>query len=228
MIAMGSAQAAWIMRPCAAALIVSAALLGAASALAADPPIEAEPGRATFITKEQIDKVSEAEPIGDKTLEVIDIGHENFAVGIVHRGKTVNGRSEARQEGFVLPPPTPCGKQMEQAPEGGYAGGITHTSQTEGYYITSGGGTMFTDGYIVNGNEYDLAELNGPTCLGKAYGVTVKTVKVGDVVVVPAGVVHGWIDVPDHVTYISFRPSPGILEAGWKHPQLRDEAAGGD
>jgi len=43
---------------------------------------------------------------------------------------------------------------------------------------------------------------------------------------VPAGVVHGWIDVPDHVTYISFRPSPGILEAGWKHPQLREEAEG--
>jgi hypothetical protein len=212
------------MRKWIAILIASTVSAAAAPALA-DHHLEQEvPPRATFITKEQIDRVTEAEPIGDKTLEVIDIGHENFAVGIVHRSKTVNGVSEARPEGFVLPPPTPCGKRMEQAPEGGYAGGITHVAQTEGYYITSGGGTMFTDGYIVNGNEYDLAELNGPTCLGKAYDVTVKTVKVGDVIVVPAGVVHGWIDVPDHVTYISFRPSPGILKAGWKHPRLGEEA----
>ncbi len=211
----------------AAGFIAAAAALATSAPALADHHLEQEaPARATYITKEQIDRVTEAEPIGDKTLEVIDIGHENFAVGIVHRGKTVNGRSEAVQEGFVLPTPTPCGKRMEEAPEGGYAGGITHVAQTEGYYITSGSGTMFTDGYIVNGNEYDLAELNGPTCLGKAYEVTVKTVKVGDVIVVPAGVVHGWIDVPDHVTYISFRPSPGILEAGWKHPSLGEDTQG--
>jgi hypothetical protein len=36
----------------------------------------------------------------------------------------------------------PCGRQMARAP-GGSAGGITHGSQTEGYLIVSGGGTMF-------------------------------------------------------------------------------------
>jgi hypothetical protein len=42
-----------------------------------------------------------------------------------------------------------------------------------------------------------------------------------DVIIVPAGVVHGWFDIPEHVDYLSFRPSPGILTAGWVHPVLR-------
>src|SRR5882724_10995225 len=47
---------------------------------------------------------------------------------------------------MAAPAPTPCGRQMATAPAGGTAGGITHDSQTEGYYIVSGDGTMFTDG----------------------------------------------------------------------------------
>jgi len=57
---------------------------------------------------------------------------------------------------MAAPAPTPCGRQMATAPAGGTAGGITHDSQTEGYYIVSGGGTMFTDGYIVNGRSIVL------------------------------------------------------------------------
>jgi len=218
------------MRKWVSAMLAAGLLAGATSARAQDETAQAAQDsaatgaerNATYITAEQIAKVSEAEPIGDRTLKVIDLGYENFAVGIVDRGRTANGRAEQMAQGLELPPPTPCGEQMDDMPEGGHAGGITHSAQTEGYYIISGGGTLFTDGYIVNGQEYDLAELNGPTCLGTAHDVTVKTVKVGDVVVVPAGVVHGWIDVPDHVRYISFRPSPGILEAGWTHPAMQD------
>ena len=47
------------------------------------------------------------------------------------------------------------------------------------------------------------------------------SVKPGDIIIVPAGVVHGWLDIPDHVDYLSFRPSPGILADGWVHPVLR-------
>jgi len=110
---------------------------------------------------------------------------------------------------------------MTTAPAGGNAGGITHDSQTEGYYIVSGGGTMFTDGYIVNGRHNLSPDLNGPTCGGAAYEVTKKVVKPGDIIIVPAGTVHGWSDIPEHVDYLSFRPSPGILTAGWVHPVLK-------
>jgi len=110
---------------------------------------------------------------------------------------------------------------MATALAGGTAGGITHDSQTEGYYIVSGGGTMFTDGYIVNGRHNLSPDLNGPTCGGMAYDVVKKVVKPGDIIIVPAGVVHGWLDIGEHVDYLSFRPSPGILTAGWVHPVLR-------
>lgn len=196
---------------------------GAVAAAAQEKPAASKPDKATYITAEEIDKVAKAVPNGDRNVKVVDIGHENFAFGMVHRGKTVNGVQTERRTGSSLPPaaPEPCGRKLDQAPAGGRAGGITHDSQAEGYYITSGGGTMFTDGYIVNGRHLDLADLNGPTCLGTAYDVTFREVKVGDVIIIPAGVVHGWLDIPDHVDYISFRPSPGVLEAGWEHPALK-------
>lgn len=54
-----------------------------------------------------------------------------------------------------------------------------------------------------------------------ASGVKKQVVKPGDIIIIPAGVVHGWTDIPDHVEYLSFRPSVGILTAGWEHQVLR-------
>ncbi|MBT2187447.1 hypothetical protein [Sphingobium nicotianae] len=180
----------------------------------------APPDKATWITKEEIETVARAIPDGDRNIKVANIGHENFAVGIVHRGKTVNG-SEGRPA-LKLPPGQLCGRKVDAPPAtGGTPAGITHDNQTEGYYIVSGGGTMFTDGYIANGTKIDMTDLNGPTCFGTAYGVTRKIVKEGDIIIIPAGVVHGWLDIPDHVDYLSFRPSTGILTPGWINPALK-------
>src|SRR5215831_11375854 len=122
-----------------------------------------KPTTATYITKEEVDLVNSQGQGIDRNIRTVDIGHENFSVGIIHRGKTVNGvavpaagatagaAAAGRGAAAAAPAPTPCGRQMATAPAGGTAGGITHDSQTEGYYIVSGGGTMFTDGYIVNG-----------------------------------------------------------------------------
>ena len=190
-----------------------------------------KPTTATYITKEDIDLVNQKGQGTDRNVSVVDIGHENFSIGIIHRTKTVNGamlpvagaaRGAAPAAGRAgAPAPTPCGRQMATAPAGGSAGGITHDSQTEGYYIVSGAGTMFTDGYIVNGRHNLSPDLNGPTCGGVAYEVVKKDVKPGDIIIVPAGVVHGWLDIPEHVDYLSFRPSPGILTTGWIHPVLK-------
>ncbi|MBC2777988.1 NHL repeat-containing protein [Parasphingopyxis marina] len=184
-------------------------------------------GAATFVTEAEIARTLEAMPFGDRNIRVVDIGHENFAIGFVHRGRTVNGVAENRPA-YEGPPPGSCGLAEDILPQGGRRAGIVHYAQTEGYYVTSGGGTMFTGGYLVNGREYPQVHLNGPTCIGTAYDVTVRSVEAGDVVVVPAGVVHGWIDVPDHVDYISFRPSPGILEAGWVHPAIGEPMTTGE
>ncbi|HWW86660.1 MAG TPA: cupin domain-containing protein [Vicinamibacterales bacterium] len=183
--------------------------------------------KATYITKEEVDIVNSQGQGTDRNIKTVDIGHENYSVGIIHRGPThggvmvANANAAAGRGGASATPAEPCGRQMATAPAGGTPGGITHDSQTEGYYIVSGGGTMFTDGYIVNGRHSPSPDLNGPTCGGMAYGQANKVVKPGDIIIIPAGVVHGWLEIGDHVDYLSFRPSPGILTTGWVHPTLK-------
>jgi hypothetical protein len=181
------------------------------------------PATATYIMKTDIDKVGATEQsksTRDENVKVVGLGYENFAVGIVHRASTRTPAPPA-PAGGAAGQAQPCGRTMAALPPGGTPGGITHDFQTEGYIITSGGGTMFTDGYIVNGRHNLSPDLNGPTCGGMAYETVKKVVKAGDIIIVPAGVVHGWLDIPEHVDYLSFRPSPGILTAGWVHPVLK-------
>src|SRR5262249_8482544 len=150
------------------------------------------PTTATYIMKEDIDKVSATEQsqrTRDENVKVIDLGYENFAVGVVHRGST-RTPAPAPPGGGAAVQAQPGGRTMATLPPGGTPGGITHDFQTEGYLIISGGGTMFTDGYIVNGRHNPQASPggpNGPTCGGMAYDVKQVTVKVGDVVIVPPG-----------------------------------------
>ena len=44
-------------------------------------------------------------------------------------------------------------------------------------------------------------ELNGPSCSGRIGGsdVVKRMVKAGDIVIIPAGVPHGWAQIDDHV-----------------------------
>ena len=86
---------------------------------------------------------------------------------------------------------------------------------------------MVTGGRIVNGRKSapDAAvttTLNGPSCSGSIMGpdVVTREVKVGDIIIIPAGVPHGWTTIPDHVDYLSFRPSQRALTAGYVHPSI--------
>jgi hypothetical protein len=110
----------------------------------------------------------------------------------------------------------------------GTASGISHDSQTEGYYIISGGGTMVTGGHIVNGRKSApdsqvTKVLNGPSCSGRIEGADVvkRVVKTGDIIIIPAGVPHGWIDITDHVDYLSVRPDPDRVLAPYVNPALK-------
>jgi hypothetical protein len=207
------------------------------------------PKAATYITDEEVKKVNSL-PGVDRTIRVVDIGNENFAVGIIHRvaagarGTTAGGGAGAAggagrgagggaaagggagrgaaQQG------DPCGEQATAPPSGGAPGMIAHDSQTEGYLIVSGGGTLITGGHIVNGRKSGpdsevTKVLNGPSCSGTAVGgdIVRKVVKTGDIIIIPAGVPHGWTDITDHVDYLSFRPSARVLEAGYVHPSIK-------
>lgn len=183
---------------------------------------------ATYITAEEVQIVSQ-QPGTDRTISVVDVGSEHFAVGTIHRGKTgaPDAGGAAGGSGSAQPE-APCGEQAATAPAAETPRGLYHDSQTEGYLITSGGGTMVTGGHIVNGRKSGpdsevTKTLNGPSCSGFIAGSDVvrKVVKVGDIVIIPAGVPHGWSDIPDHVDYLSFRPSDHVLEAGYVHPSIK-------
>ena len=200
---------------------------------------------ATYITDEEIKAVN-ALPGVDRTIKVVDIGNENYAIGVIHRGATgargagaggAAGAGAARgaaagggagrgaggaQQG------DPCGEQSTSPSSGGTPGMIAHDQQTEGYLIISGGGTLVTGGKIVNGRksapDAEVTKvLNGPSCSGTAVGADVvkKVVKTGDIIIIPAGVPHGWTDITDHVDYLSFRPSARVLEAGYVNPAIK-------
>ena len=92
----------------------------------------------------------------------------------------------------------------------------------------SGGGTLVTGGKIVNGRKSAADSevtrvLNGPSCSGTIGGADVvkKKVKTGDIIIIPAGVPHGWTDITDHVDYLSLRPSGQVLQAGYVHPAIK-------
>ena len=182
--------------------------------------------KSTVITKEDINKINQSEqslPTKDENAMVVDIGGENFALGIIHRGSTHTPPPARPAAAAGAAAPEPCGTQMANVPADAIRGGLTHDHQTEGYYIISGGGTMMLDGYIANGRHSMMPEPggpNGPSCGGMAVGSRKVDVKVGDVIIVPAGVVHGWADIPDHADYLSFRPSQHVMQAGWFNPTI--------
>jgi hypothetical protein len=207
-------------------------VLGVAFALGPAVAFAQSPKAATYITDEEVKKVN-SQPGIDHTIRVVDIGNEHLAVGIIHRGPTGGGpaRGGAARGAQAAPsaaPIEPCAEQAGAPPANGTPGGITHDSQTESYVIVSGGGTLVTGGHIVNGRksaaDSDVTKvLNGPSCSGTIAGADVvkRVVKTGDVIIIPAGVPHGWTDITDHVDYLSIRPSAHVLEAGYVNPAIK-------
>src|SRR5262245_41879258 len=122
-----------VVRAVALAVVLSPALLFTQGE-------KTKPTTATYITKEEVNIVNSQGQAMDRNIKTVDIGPANFAVGNVHRGKTVNGvavpaagaatnAAAAGRGAAAAPAPTPCGRQMATAPAGGTAGGITHDSQ---------------------------------------------------------------------------------------------------
>ena len=159
---------------------------------------EAAPTSATDISRAQIQTVLESmgESI-DRQLKVVDIGGENVGVGILHR----DGDNDT---------------------DGAHRG-IIHAQVTEVYIILSGGGTLLTGGEIIDPTEPSEGSiLIGPTFSGRSRNGQIREISEGDVVVIPAGVLHAWTLIPDEVTYLSIRVDPHLaLPAGYVNPEIR-------
>jgi len=210
-------------------VLLAASALIPVAALSAQPR-PGNPTTATVITKAEIDKISATEQsqrTRDENARVVDIGDGwSMELGIIHRASTRTPPPAPATPAANAQPvaaPAPCGERMATPPADAIPGAITHDSQTEGYYIVSGAGTAFIDGHVVNGRKSTAnpdGGPNGPGCGGLAVGSRKVELKVGDVLIVPPGVIHGWADIPDHVDYLSFRPSHGVMKNGWVNPTI--------
>lgn len=196
---------------------MKARILGAVAALLIPAAALAQTSRpATYITAEQVKQVN-ALPGVDRQIVNVDVGNTNLAVGVVHRGRTgappAAAAPGATSAATTAPPPEPCGEKGTVPP--GSPTGLWHQGQTETYLIISGSGTLVTGGKVMNGRrsapESQVTKvLNGPSCSGSIVGddVVKRVVNVGDIIIIPAGTPHGWVDIPDHVDYLTVRPDP--------------------
>ena len=161
--------------------------------------------------------------IPDNTLRVIDMGTYQLGVAVVARGK-FPAPAPATPAAAAPAATTPaCGTQRAGATG---PGGIYHDDTSETYVVISGSGTLITGGTIVNGrksaadNEVTTI-LNGPSCNGTMVGFSSRVINVGDIIVIPEGVPHGFSAIPDHITYLSVRPDlKKVLKKGYVNPAL--------
>ena len=210
------------------------AILGAVIAMLPAAALAQNPKGATYITAEEVALVNKS-PGVDRQIVNVDIGKSNLAVGVIHRGRSGAPPAPAAAgaaggaAAVSAPAPEPCGEKAATPPAAGSASGIAHDGQTETYIIISGSGTLVTGGKIVNGRrsapESQVTRvLNGPSCSGVIAGddVVRKVVKVGDIIIIPAGVPHGWTEIGDHVDYLSVRPDPDrVIPQLYTNPLLK-------
>jgi len=164
--------------------------------------------------------------IPDNTLRVIDMDKYQLGVAVVNRGamgSAAPANANAAASGNAAPA-TACG---EQRPGATGPNGIFHDDTAESYVVISGAGTLITGGTIVNGKRSGPTDevttvLNGPSCGGTMVGYTSRQIKVGDVIIIPEGVPHGFSAIPDHITYLSIRPDlKKVLKHGYVNPALK-------
>jgi mannose-6-phosphate isomerase-like protein (cupin superfamily) len=164
--------------------------------------------------------------IPDNTLRVIDMDKYQLGVAVVNRGamgSAAPANANTAASGNAAPA-TACG---EKRPGATGPNGIFHDDTAESYVVISGSGTLITGGTIVNGKRSGPTDevttvLNGPSCGGMMVGYTSRQIKVGDVIIIPEGVPHGFSAIPDHITYLSIRPDlKKVLKHGYVNPALK-------
>jgi mannose-6-phosphate isomerase-like protein (cupin superfamily) len=189
------------------------------------------PKDAVYITDEDVKAVLKLaadtkRTIPDNTIRVIDMGNYQLGVAVVHRG-AMGGGNAAASAGAAAAAPNPqpaCGEQRAGAKG---PNGLYHDDTAETYLVISGSATLITGGTVVNGRRSPadsevVTILNGPSCGGTMVGYTSRQIKVGDIIVIPERVPHGFSAIPDHVTYLSVRPDlKKVLQKGYVNPALK-------
>src|SRR5438128_4832256 len=108
-----------------ATLLVASVLTPVASVAFAQTA-KTKPTTATYITKEEVNLLGKSEQgraTVDQNTKVVDIGYENFTVGLIHRGSTRNASpAPAGANAAAQGSAEPCGRSMATPPPGGTPG----------------------------------------------------------------------------------------------------------
>ena len=160
------------------------------------------PTNATHVPNAEIIAVYESLNGGvDRQVRIVDVGGDtNIGVGILQRRETNVEGEDVRA--------------------------ILHHQVTEVYYVLSGSGVMVSGGSATGDEEFPadsfvVTELLGPSGRRTIRNGQTRVISAGDVVVIPAGVPHGFRHIDDQITYLSFRIDPDqVLPAGYANPVL--------
>jgi mannose-6-phosphate isomerase-like protein (cupin superfamily) len=155
---------------------------------------------ATVIARDEIQTVANSGGAGDREIRILDMGQYNLGVAVLRRTATRPGAPVTA---------------------------INHTQLTEVYYVVSGSATLVTGGDVENVRPLPANNELVTTVVGPGNTATFtrpaqsRTLNPGDVVVIPAGLYHGFSEVPDHLDYVAVRPDvEKVLPAGYVNPAI--------
>ena len=205
-------------------------------------PRPGNPTTSTVITKAEIDKIAATMKdvtTRDENARVVDIGDGwSMELGIIHRAKqrvmTVGEARAAAAAGRGMPrPPAVATPPRNKGPRVENRWPLRRTTRCRAPSRTTSRPKAITSSLAAARRSLTArwstagrapttptADRTVRAAGGVAVGARKVELKVGDVLIVPPGVIHGWFDIPDHVDYLSFRPSHGIMKNGWVNPTI--------
>ena len=165
------------------ALLILLVGVGIGHTLAAAPVPAAS---AIVISSAALDEVIAAAPRGrvsDQQIRMIDAGGHNVGLGVVHRPASAPG------------------------------GAIQHHQQTEIYRVMEGAGVLVTGEALADARPLDpdgmvVQQLTGPSSMGTIEGGESHRIATGDMIIIPAGVAHGFSSLESDITYVVVRVDP--------------------
>jgi mannose-6-phosphate isomerase-like protein (cupin superfamily) len=131
-----------------------------------------------------------ADSVSDQPLSHVESAEGRLGIGVVHR---------------------PVIKA------GGSIGGIQHHKQSEVYRVMAGSGTLVTSKTMTGSEAIDpegfiVQNLTGPSDRGVIDNIEQsQVISKGDVVIIPAGLAHGFSEITEAITYMVVRIDPERL-----------------
>lgn len=150
---------------------------------------------ATVVKAAALDAAKAAAPtdrVSDQPLSHVESAQGRLGIGVVHR--PVIGK----------------GAPVE---------GIQHHNQSEVYRVMAGSGILVTSASMTDTTKLDpdgrvVRKLTGPSDIGIIRNIeNSQLISEGDVVIIPAGVAHGFSEITEAITYMVVRIDPERLVA---------------